>query len=84
MQEYLQFSPAVLAVIPLVVGLVSVAKGLGLPGKWAPVASIALGIGLMTIAGGVWQAFVLQGIIAGLAASGLWSGTKAIKEGATE
>lgn len=71
----------IVAIVPIVVGLVSVVKGIGLPSKYAPVLSIAFGIGLVALTGVAWQAFVIQGIIAGLAASGLYSGAKATIQG---
>lgn len=78
MQTLFEFSPAIVAIVPVVVGLVSIAKGVGIPSKYAPVASLAIGIALVALTGVAWQAFVVQGIIAGLAASGLYSGTKAV------
>lgn len=71
-------SPLALGAIPLIVGLVQVLKGVNLPTKLAPVASILLGIGILAISGIVWQAFVIQGIIVGLSASGLYSGSKKV------
>ena len=65
-----------LALVPVVVGLVQVAKKAGLASKYAPVAAVALGIA------GVWviQQDVewISGIVIGLSASGLWSGSKAV------
>ena len=76
--EIFQLSPLALGAIPLVVGLVQVLKGVGLSGKLSPVASILLGIGILAISGIAWQAFVIQGIIVGLSASGLYSGGKKV------
>ena len=65
-----------LSLVPIVVGLVQVAKKAGLASKYAPVISVVLGIA------GVW---VLQnniewisGVIIGLSASGLYSGGKTV------
>jgi hypothetical protein len=58
-----------IAIIPLIVGLVQMVKGLGLDARYAPVASVALGVG-----GGI-----LTGIAFGLSASGLYSGTNALR-----
>ena len=81
METIFEFSPLIVAIVPVVLGLVQVAKGMGIPSRYAPVASIVLGVALMLITGAVWQAAVVQGIIAGLAASGLWSGSKSTFEG---
>lgn len=78
METFFEFSPLIVAIVPLVLGLVAVVKGVGLPSKYAPVASIAFGIGLVALTSVAWQAVIVQGIIAGLAASGLFSGTKAV------
>ena len=77
MENLFEFSPLIIAIVPIIVGLVQVVKGVGIPSKYAPLVSIAFGIGLVALTGVVWQAFVVQGIIAGLAASGLYSGGKA-------
>lgn len=64
--------------IPLIVGLVELVKGLGLPKRFLPVISLLLGI-----AAGVFYLYpddikggILVGIMLGLSASGLYSGTK--------
>ncbi len=59
---------------PIVIGLVGTVKALGLDSKFAPLASIAFGIGLSLVLG----AHPLVGIVAGLSASGLYSGTKSL------
>jgi hypothetical protein len=78
MENLFTLSAIAIGAIPVVVGLVAVVKSVGLPSRFAPVASIAVGIGLLSLTGLAWQAFVVQGIIVGLAASGLWSGGKAL------
>lgn len=79
MQEILTLSPLALAAVPVVVGFVQVAKDIGLPSRLAPLASIAAGAGIMALAGlSDWRAVALQGLLVGLAASGLWSGGKAL------
>lgn len=75
-QTLFEFSPMVALIVPIVLGLVEVAKRLNLPSKYAPLASILIGIGLVALTGVIWQAVIVQGIIVGLAASGLWSGVK--------
>lgn len=79
MENVLDFSPMVMAIVPVVVALVQGAKVMGLPGKFAPIASIVFAIGLISLTGPVSAgAVLLQGIVAGLSASGLYSGGKAV------
>lgn len=69
----------VMAIVPVVVALVQGAKVMGLPGKFAPIASIVFAIGLISLTDPVSAgAVLLQGIVAGLSASGLYSGGKAV------
>jgi hypothetical protein len=73
-----------IAIIPLIVGLVQMVKGLGLDARYAPVASVALGVGggvLMFLSGGVTTLpeGILSGIAFGLSASGLYSGANALR-----
>ena len=75
--EVFDFSPLIVAIIPVVVGLVAVVKGLGLPTRFSPLGAILFGIGLVALTGATVPAMIVQGIIVGLAASGLYSGTKA-------
>ena len=74
-------TPVVVACIPVTLGLVATFKQVGLPSKWAPIAAMLVGMGLVALTTLAWQVIVAQGIIVGLAASGLWSGTKATFEG---
>ena len=76
MENIFEFSPLIIAIVPVIVGLVQVIKAAGVPSKYAPLVSIILGIGFVALTTVAWQAFVAQGIIAGLAASGLYSGVK--------
>lgn len=72
------------ASVPLIVGLVAAIRQVGLPDRFAPVVSLVFGV-LLGIAGtfmandmtpqGIVQG-VLVGLGLGLAASGLYSGTK--------
>lgn len=70
-----------LLLIPLVLAVTSLAKGF-LPenqsGKWSPAISALAGIagGLLTI--GVTRQGILTGLIIGLTASGLYSGSKSV------
>jgi hypothetical protein len=79
---------AIGAVAPVIVGLVEVLKAIGLPSRWAPVAAIGCGIAICagaalasgSEAGARWFEAGLSGIVAGLAASGLYSGSKKLTE----
>lgn len=76
----------VLATVPAVLGLVTIAKDLGLPAKYSPLMAIGVGIVLSvfdvvsrggTFAHDAPQA-VATGLILGLSASGLYDGARAI------
>lgn len=72
-------TPFTLALIPVVTGLVEVVKGAGLPSRFAALAAIVLGIGLSFLVADGLPAIIIGGIVVGLSASGLYSGTKAIR-----
>ena len=70
------------ALASIILGLCEVVKKLGLPTKFVPLFAVVLGILLSWLAG--WQIIseiVIGGIIAGLAAVGMWSGPKNVVEG---
>lgn len=61
----------------IVFGLIEIAKRVGMPSKFAPALAVVLGILLNWLSG--WQGVgnvIVGGIIAGLSAVGLFSGTK--------
>ncbi len=64
------------AIIPLIVGIVALIKKVGLPSTYAPIIAIILGIAIMSIESGFSINVAIQGMVIGLSASGLWSGTK--------
>ncbi len=77
-----------LAAVPIVAGIVQVAKPIGLPAAWAPVLALALGVGGsvgISYTGGdaTIQVAIVQGLVIGLTSSGLYSwigtGTDAVK-----
>lgn len=76
-----QLNPLLLASIPVILGVVSLIKGLGLPSRFAPLASVILGLGVSFLIGGTPFIVIMGGLIVGLSASGLYSGTKATIEG---
>ncbi|MBX5490800.1 MAG: hypothetical protein IRZ14_06555 [Chloroflexi bacterium] len=76
------------AVVPLIVGLVEAAKGVGLAPRWAPLLAVGLGVAIsvsyrVAAAGGALAAealvaAALSGLALGLAAAGLYSGARAV------
>ena len=64
--------------IPLVVALVEFAKKMGLPNFWAPLLAIALGISLSLSSGIIIFETIMNGLVIGLAAAGLYSSGKRI------
>jgi hypothetical protein len=73
-------SVANLALVPVVVGLVQVVKGF-INSKYAPLCSLVFGIGVSSVFPDSTVAeTVLSGIVIGLAASGLYSGTKTLAQ----
>ncbi len=76
-------TPTVLAIaVPVILGLVEVFKKL-VPSKFAPLISVILGVGVVTLfANGQFNVqILLVGIMTGLSASGLYSGSGATVEG---
>jgi hypothetical protein len=70
------------ASLPAIVGLVEAAKSAGLPTRFAPLAALATGE-LAALAGVYgtghpWALATSQGVAMGLAASGLYHGTKTV------
>lgn len=73
----MQIEQLLIILVPMVTGLVAVVKELGLPSRFAPIASIAIGIGIsMLQLGNHSLGSVFVGILVGLSASGLYSGVK--------
>ena len=72
-----------LPIAAVIVGLVELAKGQGLPSRYAPVFAVVLGLAFATLGrlddptAGTWLQVELLGLITGLSASGLYSGAKA-------
>ena len=79
MESLFVLSPASLTLVPVVIALVSLSKKYGVPSKFAPITSIVFAIGGLFLFGALpWQADIAQGLLIGLTASGLFSGTKSI------
>lgn len=72
----MEISTQFLVLVPVILGVVEVLKMTGLPPRLAPLVSLGLGVfGAYFFVAHDMQS-ILQGIIAGLSASGLWSGVK--------
>lgn len=76
----IQISVAV--IIAGIVGVVQVAKSSGLPGKFAPLLALGLGITAALFLSSTTELAmrIFEGVILGLSASGLYSGAKATTE----
>lgn len=70
-----------ISLIPVVLGVTQVLKIFGVKERILPLIAIVLGVAGVMALGTVSGEGVIQGIIVGLAASGLWSGTKNSFEG---
>lgn len=79
MENIFSLSPYIVGIVPIIIALVGLCRLIGLPSKVAPVASILFGVVLTYLVPEivVWQEIVIQGLLAGLLASGLYSGGKA-------
>lgn len=67
------------AIVPIIVALVQVAKMVGLPSKFAPLISLGIGVFISFLFGhesGDMSQTILSGVIYGLSSSGLYSGIK--------
>jgi len=67
-----------IAWIPLILGIVEVFKTVGLPRRFLPLLSLSLGIlaGIFYVYPEDVRSGIIVGIVYGLSASGLYSGTK--------
>lgn len=68
------------SIVGAVIGLTEVTKTVGLPGRFAPLVAVGLGILMTFLWIGVSAEAVLQGIIYGLSAAGVYSGTKTVAQ----
>lgn len=72
--------------LPVVVGIVSLLKGMGLQKKYCPIVSFVIGtmFGIIFESEGDIKKGILGGMITGLAASGLYSNGKELVKKASE
>ncbi|MDE2022423.1 MAG: holin [Patescibacteria group bacterium] len=72
--DLLTLSNFTIAAIPITVGLSAIARQGGVPDRFSPIADIAFGIVLVFLVGvNPWQADVVQGLLVGLSAAGLYN-----------
>lgn len=72
----MQFNDSI--VVPIIMAIVELAKGLGLPKKFSALVSVVIGIaaGVFYLSPQDIKMGIFQGIIYGLTAAGLYSGAK--------
>ncbi|MDD3704872.1 MAG: hypothetical protein PHC45_02225 [Clostridiaceae bacterium] len=65
-------------VVPVIISLIQIAKGLGLPKKFSALAALVIGVifGVFFLEPRCIKMGIFKGIVYGLSASGLYSGTK--------
>lgn len=73
----MEISTQFLVLVPVVLGVVQIAKTSGIPSRFAPLTSLILGVAGTIFLGDFSAASAIQGLIVGLSAAGLWSGVKA-------
>ena len=82
----MEFEYAGMALIPIIVGLCEVVKWLGFNEKFIPLLSIILGVagGCFILNPGDLNIGLIQGLVMGLTAVGLYSAPKNVFEGMVE
>ena len=66
----------VLTLVPIIIGLVAVFRKVGLATRFAPMVAVVLGVIGVVVLSEFTSFNVIVGIVTGLSASGLYSGTK--------
>lgn len=68
-----------MVLVPVLIGVVEVIKRVGLKTRWAPLCALFLGVVAAWGLSGwsVDMMVLIEGLVAGLSAAGLWSGTRA-------
>jgi len=69
------------AIIPMILAIVELFKRIGLPAKFSPIIAAVLGliIGIVYLDASVKESIIV-GLMLGLSATGLYSGTKNVKQ----
>jgi hypothetical protein len=73
----MELTPQFALLVPVIMGIVQVAKTSGLNSRYAPALSLLVGLAIAMGVDGVSVQSAIAGVVGGLIASGLWSGTKA-------
>lgn len=70
------------ALVPLILALVEMLKGIGLPAKFSSLVAVCLGLpaGIFLLYPADLSQGVIVGLALGLSAAGLYSGTKSVKK----
>jgi len=73
----------VLFLTPIIVGLVQVGKKMGIPARYCPLLAVFLGIGVSFVYQPIpnYPEALIEGIMAGLASVGLFSGARSVIKG---
>ena len=73
----MELLPELALLVPAITGVIEAFKVLGMSTRFAPVLSIGLGLlGAYVLTGSFDTAAMFQGVLAGLSASGLYSGVR--------
>lgn len=70
-----------LVVIPLIIGMVEIIKRAGLPVRFAPIVAVAIGLFFGIFYLDTLKEGIIVGLMVGLSASGLYSGSKNLRNG---
>lgn len=79
----MDFSVFDVSLVLVLIGILEIVKRLGVVAKWLPVIALVLGglMGVVYVAPGDIAQGVLVGVALALSATGLYSGTKNVKQG---
>ena len=69
----------IISISGIVLGLVAVFSQIGLPSRFKALVALIIAVGVTLLMKGYSNAELINGVIAGLTASGLWSGVKSMK-----
>lgn len=83
MNEALSFiTPVHLALVPIIVGLTQVVKGIVKPiSRWVPLLVLVISIALSALLGGTLFEVLISGLVIGLTACGAYSASTTVKNG---
>ncbi|MCL1951152.1 MAG: hypothetical protein FWF59_15635 [Turicibacter sp.] len=72
----------VATLIPMIVGISQVIKNMGCPGKWIPLINLFIGVALsfLVFHGLQWHEQIMQGLVVGLSAGGIYDQSKNLNE----